>query len=441
MQAGSKRPNVLWLFSDQHRSDAMSCAGDSNIETPHLDRLAGEGTRFTNAYSTCPLCSPFRATLYTGQYIHTHGVISLFRPLLPVQPELPEVLHAHGYHTSHMGKWHLSGGDCPCHFVSPYFRPGWDEWMGWENSNDFLDTTYSTGDHPHPIRTLPGYQTDGLTDLTVNWIRKQDRDQPWFHVFSVEPPHPAMPQKYPDNPNVAPEPYMAMFRDRPLTYRPNFAFDHARRVSFEKRLRGYYAQIRNLDDNIGRILGALEETGQLDNTIVFYFADHGDFMGSHGRLQKSRPEEESAAIPLIVRYPAAVPTGRVSHGLISAVDFMPTLLGFLDLPVPASVQGEDLSALITGVEEQGADTVLLQHEQPFFPPLPEACWRAIRHDKWLYSVFLQQGPAQLFDLDRDPYQLENLLASSEHAEVRAQLHAKLAAKLDDVGDDFLDRVR
>src|SRR6056297_3126255 len=108
-----RRPNVLWLFSDQHRFDAMSCAGDPNVETPHLDRLAGEGTRFANAYSTCPLCAPFRATLYTGQYIHTHGVISLFRPLLPVHPELPGTLRVHGYHTSHMGKWHLSGGDCP----------------------------------------------------------------------------------------------------------------------------------------------------------------------------------------------------------------------------------------------------------------------------------------------------------------------------------------
>ena len=131
-------PNILWIFSDQHRACAMGCAGDPNIETPNLDNLASDGTRFSNAYSTCPLCSPFRATLYTGQYIHRHGVISLFRPLLPnVGKQLPEALQAGGYRTSHMGKWHLSGGDCPCHYVSPFFRPGWDDWAGWENSNDF----------------------------------------------------------------------------------------------------------------------------------------------------------------------------------------------------------------------------------------------------------------------------------------------------------------
>ena len=152
-----RRPNVLWIFSDQHRASATGCYGDPNIETPHLDRLAREGIRFTNAYSNTPLCSPFRACLYTGQYITTHGVTSLFRPLLPAQqPELPEVLREGGYHTSHMGKWHLGGGDCPTHYVSPYFRPGWDEWLGWENSNVPMATTYSTGHHPHPVRTLPG---------------------------------------------------------------------------------------------------------------------------------------------------------------------------------------------------------------------------------------------------------------------------------------------
>lgn len=275
------------------------------------------------------MCSPFRACLYRGQYITTHRVTSLFRPLLPdpEQPTRPEALQQQGHYTWHMGKWRLSGGDCPCHFVSPYFRPGWDECLGWENSNQFMATAYGVGDHPMPYRIFDKYQTDAITDHTIEWLpRPQRKEQPWFHVMSIEPPH---------SPNIAPEPYMAMFRDKPIAFRPNFAGDgHPKRQEFECELRGYYAQIKNLDDNVGRVLAALEATGQLDDTIVCYFSDHGDMMGSHGRKQKGRSEEESACIPLLVCWPGAIPAGQVSDALISAVDLMPTLLGLLGLPHP-----------------------------------------------------------------------------------------------------------
>jgi len=427
----TQRPNVLWIFSDQHRASAIGCYGDPNIETPHLDRLAREGIRFTNAYSSTPICSPFRACLYTGQHITTHGVTSLFRPLLPAQqPELPEVLREAGYHTSHMGKWHLGGGDCPTHYVTPYFRPGWDEWLGWENSNVPMATTYSVGDHPHPVRTLPGYQTDALTDLTLEWLRAQPPDRPWFHVVSVEPPH---------SPNIAPEPYMAMFADRPLEFRPNYALDHPQRERNDRLLRGYYAQIKDLDDNVGRILAALEQTGQLDNTIVCYLSDHGDMMGSHGRQQKSRPEEESANIPLIVRYPRRIPAGVVSDAFIGGVDLMPTLLGLLGIAIPQSVEGEDLSGVLTGERQEGADAVLLQYETAFFPFTPHTVFRALRTGRWLYSHFLTQGPAQLFDLEADPCELHNLIDAPDHEATRQRLHAMLADRLERLNDDYLAR--
>ena len=430
------RPNILWIFSDQHSANATGCYGDPNIETPHLDRLGAEGIRFTNAYSNAPLCSPFRACLYRGQYIHTHGVTSLFRPLLPdlAQPVFHEVLQQQGYYTSHMGKWHLSGGDCPCHFVSPYFRPGWDEWLGWENSNRPMATAYGVGDHPVPYRIFDKYQTDAITDHTVDWLQRPERgEQPWFHVMSVEPPH---------GPNIAPEPYMAMFRDRPITCRPNFVVDdHPGRQRFETELRGYYAQIKNLDDNVGRVLAALADTGQLDDTIVCYFSDHGDMMGSHGRRQKSRPEEESSCIPLLVRYPQSIPAGLVSDALISAVDLMPTLLGLLGAPAPESVQGEDLSDVLRGSRQEGAEMALLQYESPYWPETPHLAWRALRTGSWLYSYFLTQGPHQLFDMESDPYQLHNLIDAPEHEGVREELHGMLEARLEAIGDDFLARAK
>jgi len=428
----TQRPNILWIFSDQHSANATSCYGDPNIETPHLDRLGEEGIRFTNAYSNAPLCSPFRACLYRGQYIHTHGVTSLFRPLLPTDPMMPEILQEQGYYTSHMGKWHLAGGDAPCHFVSPYFRPGWDDWLGWENSNQFWNTTYGVGDHPSPLNVLPRYQTDAVMDLTVEWLEKPERSQPWFHVMSMEPPH---------SPNVAPEPYLEMFASKPLELRPNFAFDHPERERFEGELRGYYAQIKNLDDNVSRVLETLERTGQLDNTIICYFSDHGDMMGSHGRRQKSRPEEESACIPLLVRYPASIPAGTVSDAFISAVDLMPTLLGLVDIAVPGCVEGEDLSGVLRGTRQEGAELALIEYESPYWPETPAMAFRAIRTGRWLYSYFLTQGPTQLFDLENDPYEMDNLIDRPKHEATRTELQAKLAAKLSDIGDDFLERAK
>jgi arylsulfatase A-like enzyme len=424
-----KQPDILFIFSDQHSEFAMGCSGDPNADTPNLDRLASEGIRFTNAYSNTPICAPFRACLYTGQYITTHGVNCLFKPLLPNQPVLAEVMRGNGYHTSHMGKWHLTGGDCPSHFVSPYFRPGWDEWMGWDNSNRPFKTEYGKGPMPFPVYTMEGYQTDVITDMTIDWIRNYTGDKPWFHVMSFEPPHP---------PNEAPEKYMEMYRDRELIYRENFAHDHEKRDDFEKRLRGYYAQIKNMDDNIGRIMKTLEETGCLDNTIIFYFSDHGDMNGSHGLVHKSRPEEESANIPLIIRYPELVPQGNVTDALISTVDFMPSLLSLIGIEIPDSVEGEDLSSAITGESETGADEILIQFDRNFFdyPENHDSHVRTVRTGDWKYTVHYYREQSRMFNLKDDPYEMKNLIDSPEHAEIRSRLHARLQKKLDEIGDTF-----
>ena len=426
------RPNILFLFSDQHRGSALSCAGDPNVRTPHLDRLADNGIRFTNAYANSPMCAPFRASLYTGQYISSHGVNSLFKPLLPRQPVLPEVLQQHGYHTSHMGKWHLSGGDCPSHFVSPYFRPGWDEWMGWENSNRPFRTEYSTGDMPMPIRTMDGYQTDVLADMTIEWIRSYSGDKPWFHVVSIEPPHP---------PYEAPAPYMDRFAEAEIEFRPNVDPEDPGIDRYRENLRGYYAQIENLDDNIGRIRAALEACGQLENTLIFYFSDHGDMMGSHGRLHKEVPEEESSNIPLIVRYPDRIPAGTVCNGLFSGVDLMPSLLGLLGIPVPESVEGQNLSATLRGEQLDGAESVLFQFDRPFFSfkEHHDLHYRGIRHGEWKYVVHYRPEQSRLYHLEEDPYELDNRWDDPACAPTKAQLHARLADILTEIGDDFLEQ--
>ncbi len=423
-----KKPNILWIFSDQHRAQALSCYGDENINTPNLDRLAREGARFQRAYSNTPLCSPFRANLYTGKYCTTNGVTSLHRPLLPVHRTLAQELQEFGYYTSHMGKWHLSGGAAPCHFASPYFRQGWDEWLGWENSNCPFETEYSVGMGPRPLKKLEGYQTDILTDFTVEWIKNQPADRPWFHVVSIEPPHP---------PNVAPERFMEMFRDKEIKLRDNVPLDHPQLEDFKESIRCYYAQIANLDFNVGRIIKALEETNQLDDTIIFYFSDHGDLMGSHGRMHKGRPESESSQIPILIRYPWKVPQGLVTDALISAVDIAPTLLGMIGAPVPDYVEGEDLSKVVFGLVKEGAKMVLLQYESTYFAENPDERFRSVISNQWMYTVFGANRPSQLFDMEKDPYQMNNIVNKSEYAGIQQKLHRLLENKLEEIGDNFL----
>ena len=424
-----KLPNILWIFSDQHRSQALSCYGNENIKTPNLDRLANEGIQFENAYANTPLCSPFRASLYTGKYITSHGVISLFVPPYEEQRMLAEEIRDIGYYTSHMGKWHLSGGDCPCHFVSPFFRPGWDEWLGWENSNRPWDTEYSTGPHPHPIKKLQGYQTDALTDLTIKWLRNQEK-KPWFHVLSLEPPHP---------PNEAPQEFMERFKEKKLDLNPNVPEDHEDFEEWKELLRGYYAQISNLDYNIGRILNTLEKTGEIDNTIIFYFSDHGDMMGSHGRRHKSRPETESSKIPLLIRYPKLISSGKKSDALISGVDIMPTLLGMIGADIPNYVEGKDFSPVIYDEKDYLKDSILLQFERNFYGNFEPDAYRTIITKNWMYTNFLVSGPGQLFNLTKDPYQLNNLIDNSDYKNIKDNLHDILRKKLNKINDNFMKR--
>ncbi len=426
------KPNILWIFTDQHRASAMSCAGDPNVQTPHIDRLAAEGIRFTNAYANSPMCAPFRGSLYTGQYISTHGVNCLFKPLDPnKQPLLPQVLQDNGYHTSHMGKWHLSGGDCPSHFVSPYFRPGWDDWMGWENSNRPFNTEFGKGDMPIPLYTMDGYQTDVMTDMFLDWLKEYNEDKPWFHVMSYESPHP---------PNQAPDEYMQRYENADIQLRPNVDLNDPKIDGYIKTHQGYYAQICNMDDNVGRIIKALEDQGQLDNTIIFYFADHGDMMGSHGRRNKEVAEQESSNIPFLVRCPGLIKS-QVTDAFISCVDIMPSLLGLLGIDIPDSVEGQDCSDTICGIDNDGTDSVLFQFDRPFFSfkEHHELHYRGIRHGPWKYIVHYFPERNRLYNLDEDPYEMHNRIHDDKYQDIASELHEHLQHKLNTIKDDFILR--
>ena len=440
----NKRPNVLWIFSDEHRAQAMSCRGDVNIETTYMDLLAQYGCRYDRAYSAAPLCAPFRASLMTGKYLNEHGVISLHVPLVN-QKLISETMQEYGYRTTYYGKWHLSGGAAPNHFVSKFFCKGFDEFVGWENSNRFFDTHYfrDTDENPQAYRVMKKYQTDELTDLAIEGLKKNIKsEKPWFQIVSYEAPHPPAVgrqdlEEY--SRAYAPKEYLDQFQECDIVLRPNVTGSVEELEQIKTMHKAYYAAIKNLDDNIGRLYEYLKQEKELDNTIIFYFSDHGDFWGSHGRYGKCRAEEESSNIPMIIHWPNGICAGQVKKELFSSVDIFPTLCGLLNVPIPTYCSGMDLSYQMTAGEGGPRKNVLIQGERTFYSSAAEKeRYRALVLDEYKYIYYRQEKKEVLFHLKSDPYETNNLAQQSEYKELCCYLKNQLMQQLQAVSDDFFE---
>ena len=437
-------PNVLWIFVDEHRGQAMSCAGDQNIQTPTLDRLGEEGVYFPRAYSNTPICTPARGCVYTGQHAHMHGAKANHYPLLPNTPQMAEVMQAAGYRTAHFGKWHLAGGSVHQHVVSPFFRPGWDDWIGWEcmhgyaGDGTYYETRYQEGDLGIKAKTIDKFQADWLTDRSIEWMNERaNEDQPWFHCVSIETPHP--PVDFPANVSL---PHWQLFADKELQLRDNVP-EHLE-AEAKEFLKGYYSHIANIDDNVQRMLQSLESNGQLENTIIVYFSDHGDFAKSHGRDGKNDPREESTHIPFLVRLPSklnARANGKhISDSFISLVDVMPSTLGLCGIEIPESCQGIDMSGEIRGEHGQTQDHVYVSYHNGYHAQKKASGhWRSIRNKNWMFAVNLEDGPQFLFDMNKDPYQLQNLVNQSEHAATQEQLLALMRSEAGKLNDNYFEK--
>ena len=422
--------------------------GDPNLETPVLDALAG---RPATAVAGCPLCTPFRGSLLTSRY--PHECAPGHDHAMP--HDMPTVAHAFndaGYRTAWFGKWHVDGQAnraenerSGTQFVHPERRGGFEAWLGYENNN----LQYDCWVHGHDatggavdLFQLEGYETDALTNLLVDYIedRAHDRtagdEQPFFAALSVQPPH---------NPYVAPEEFMARRRADEVTLRPNVPA--VARIEQEARrdLAGYYAMIENLDWNVGRIVDTLRASGLLEDTIIVFFSDHGDMHGSHGRILKCVPWEESIRVPFLVSKggtPLLEARGEPPlHTLINHVDIAPTTLGLCGLPAPAWMRGRDMAHYFLGVEaESPPDSAYLQLVDPGyqygFAEDRERPWRGVvTADGWKYAVFEGQ-PWLMYNLNEDPYELANLAHDGRFIAERARLHDRLAAWISDTGDAF-----
>lgn len=454
------RPNILIIYPDQMRYDAMGCAGNPVVKTPQIDRLAYEGVRFEEAYVATPMCTPFRSSLHTGKYSHSTGAYSNHHPIFDGHVSLADRLSAEGYQTGYIGKWHLNGGEAPG-FVPPgQRRLGFEHFVGFNRGHYYQDGIYfrDTDQPYHCPRFEPDYQTDHLLEFMEESTK--DPSRPFFGLISYGPPH---------FPMDMPEYYRRLYRPDEVPLGVT-----AGNVELQKKVRQellengfppasgvwgvegssgeyddeetvrrylaeYYGLMANVDHNVGRILAWLDKQGLAEDTVVIFLSDHGDMAGEHGYRcgTKKTAYRQSMQVPLIVRYPRRFPAGHVAHSLVDvAVDTMPTILELCGIEIPDEAHGTSYLPLLDGEESPTREAVFYEvnreREGPERFPIPE---RGVRTREWLY-VRTPEAPKLLIDLQNDPEELQNLVNDDRYQGELERLQQMLDQHMANTDDDF-----
>lgn len=422
------KPNLIVVFADQWRAEAMGYAGNPDVKTPHLDKLARESADCYQAISGMPVCSPFRATLMTGQRPLTHGVFMNDVQLDTTAVTIGKVFANAGYQTAYIGKWHIDGRGRRT-FIPPERRQGFQYWKTMECTHNYNHSQY----YANTIDTLVWEEYDAIaqTKDAVQYVKHHaNDDKPFFLTLSWGPPHaPYL---------TAPNKYRKLYNSKALHLRPNVPDELHEKV--KKDLAGYYAHCSALDDMIGLLRTTLNETRLNDNTILLFTSDHGDLLGSHGYYKKQQPYEESVRIPMLYFIPEKF-GGKASKpdALINSEDIMPTLLGLCGVKIPDTVEGKDFSAYLKGGKNPGDTVTWLSCIQPFGQwsrKMGGKEFRGLRSEHYTYTRDLN-GPWQLFDNMKDPYQIHNLVGEENYKSIVKSFDDLLQRKLVATGDHFL----
>lgn len=452
----AKRPNVIYVLADQLGYGHCGYAGASEAHTPNIDRLATQGVSFRQAVSSMPVCSAYRASLFTGKYTTSTGMVINELRMNPHHECLAHVLTRAGYDTGYIGKWHLYANELGNHleprnsFVprGPH-RLGFDgHWAAYNFHHVYHDTYYHT-ESPAKIPYPKGsYEPDAQTDMAIDFIGKRAAaDKPFFLVLSVGTPHD------PWSVDNAPAEDLKRFEDARFPSPPNYSEDldpygdnwskrkyDAGTIEREKRV--YYAMTANLDRNVGRLMQAVEKAGIAEDTVFVFTSDHGDLFGAHGRRAKNIFYEEAARVPFLLRYPRKVRPGAVSDACLNTVDIMPTLLGLCGLGdrVPKAVEGMDLSHVAEGRPGPEPEAALLMNTGACASWEDGHEWRALRDRRFTYAVYRGSDKLprreMLFDNTADPYQMKNLIDAPEHKPTADRFREMLKDRMSDLNDTF-----
>ncbi len=424
----AQKPNILFVIADQWRAQAFGFAGDANVKTPHLDAFEKECVNFTQAVAGMPVCSPTRASLLTGQRPQTHGVFLNDVPLDPNAATLPKQFKAAGYDTACIGKWHVDGHGRSA-FIPRERRQGFDYWKVLECTHAYNNSPYYSNG-PEKLK-WDGYDAFAQTDDAEKFLREPARkDKPFLMWLAWGPPH---------NPyETAPQKYRDLYKPEDIQLSPNVPPE--RREKARRELAGYYAHCTALDDAFQQLLKALEESGLAQNTIVVFTSDHGDMLHSQSQERKQRPWEESARVPMLLRLPASLQIApRRVNGTINTEDVMPTLLSLCNLPIPKTVEGFDFTDYLRGGADPSGGATVIRCLSPFGEYTRQNGGREYRGVRTPKTTFVRDlnGPWLLFDNEKDPYQLNNLVNLPQSAALQKQMDWLLDRKLKEQNDDFL----
>jgi len=424
----NKRPNLVYVFADQMRGQDINCAGNEQMITPNMDKMAEQGVRLSNAISTSPICTPARAMMLTGQYPMNNKVRTNGESLPDDSVTIAKVAKKVGYQTAYFGKWHLSGhaghGVTSSQFVPPGpDRQGFDYWASANILHRYFDSYYYRDEEkPIPIK---GWEPDTQTDLAISYMKEHaGDDNPFCLYLSWGPPH---------DPYVAPQKYLDMYDPDKIKLRDN-VFHADKSV-----LQAYYAAITSIDWNLGRLMEAMDNLGIADDTIFVFTSDHGDQLFSLYLNHKQWPYEESINIPFIIRYPRKIPADKVNDVLLGTPDIMPTLLSLMDVDIPYSVDGDDLSPFIagnpTGPERDSILISIISPNGVVQDRTGMRPWRGIRTKRYTFARF-KYSDWLLLDNQLDPYQRRNLIYNPEYKILRDDLADKLDMWLQKTNDSF-----
>lgn len=440
--------NVVLILSDDHRYDFMSFhrGAPPFLETPNLDRMAREGAHLANAFVTTSLCSPSRASILTGQYMHRHRVVDNQRPVPEGTRFFPEFLQQAGVRTAFIGKWHM-GHD------SDAVQPGFDYWASFRGQGDYFDQELNiNGEH----RRFQGYNADTLSDLACDWLKtRSGNNEPFFLYLSYKTPH------YPFTPAprhqgryaAAPVPYPDTMARTERNYRTQPRWVAERRYSihgvdhmetgpydndpvpdFEAFYRGYCEAVHSLDENIGRVLQTLDETGLARESLVLYLGDNGFHLGEHGFYDKRDAFETSMRVPMLVWAPGWIPSGTRIDSMVLNLDLAPTIMDvFGVLPdSPRRFDGASFLPLLLGKDIPWRDHFVYEYQWEWnFPATPTQF--ALRTDRFKYVYY--QGVWDIdsfYDLETDPAERWNLISvpayQAQIQALRGQLFQELEAR-------------